>query len=681
MNNDEMYTNYQNMVTQVNTSLVQLEETAKALNMEETQKRLVARREKLEKRCFAVGILGEFKRGKSSLINSLLCTEIIPVDILPCTATMNRVTYDMEPHAQLRMQDGTVKSIGLDDLTDYVTMLDAKGEARAANIDEAIVYYPCKFCQNGVDIVDTPGLNDNDRMTKITEEIIPKLDAVIMVMVPDSPLSQSEADFICQKLMTSDLGRMIFVVNKIDTVREKDRARIVNVIKERIQQKVLQKVEEIHGEASEEYKDAQKMLGGIQIFPLSAVEALEGKLSGNQSLIDKSGTAAFEQGLTHMLTEDRGALELSIPLTVIAKSMAEMTKQIEFRKNALTLDSTEFENKQQEILEQIHNLRNEKENEKKRLKQRAANVQEELKSQISDYYPQLKTELKQCVREISFDPKTVSTKKGQIAARDVIKDTIETQMKGSISSLTEKLELELRDTAGREAAEIGNFTKGFSDTLDTSMSDILKSKKSDYVIDAASILMEFTPLGLLGFNGIWQGYKQAGFKGAIGGFLTDTAVEFVAIAVLASLGLPALPIFLTSTIVGRAAAKTLPRMIFSEDSGNKWLKELYPKLDDSIDNMVKELKDKGELEKWIRGRVDTVYQELSEALDQECETLLKDTQATIDSVKKDLLENEMQRNVSAAQYDKDLETINALKDGLSPISDKVFRILSGNQTA
>lgn len=681
MNNDEMYTNYQNMVTQVNTSLVQLEKTAKALNMEETQKRLVARREKLEKRCFAVGILGEFKRGKSSLINSLLCTEIIPVDILPCTATMNRVTYDMEPHAQLRMQDGTVKSIGLDDLTDYVTMLDAKGEARAANIDEAIVYYPCKFCQNGVDIVDTPGLNDNDRMTKITEEIIPKLDAVIMVMVPDSPLSQSEADFICQKLMTSDLGRMIFVVNKIDTVREKDRARIVNVIKERIQQKVLQKVEEIHGEASEEYKDAQKMLGGIQIFPLSAVEALEGKLSGNQNLIDKSGTAAFEQGLTHMLTEDRGALELSIPLTVIAKSMAEMTKQIEFRKNALTLDSTEFGNKQQEILEQIHNLRNEKENEKNQLKQRAANVQEELKSQISDYYPQLKTELKQCVREISFDPKTVSTKKGQIAARDVIKDTIEAQMKGSISSLTEKLELELRDTAGREAAEIGNFTKGFSDTLDTSMSDILKSKKSDYVIDAASILMEFTPLGLLGFNGIWQGYKQAGFKGAIGGFLTDTAVEFVAIAVLASLGLPALPIFLTSTIVGRAAAKTLPGMIFSEDSGNKWLKELYPKLDDSIDNMVKELKDKGELEKWIRGRVDTVYQELSEALDQECETLLKDTQATIDSVKKDLLENEMQRNVSAAQYDKDLETINALKDGLSPISDKVFRILSGNQTA
>ena len=681
MNNDEMYTNYQNMVTQVNTSLVQLEGMAKALNMEETQKRLVARREKLEKRCFAVGILGEFKRGKSSLINSLLCTEIIPVDILPCTATMNRVTYDMEPHAQLRMQGGTVKSIGLDELTDYVTMLDAEGAARAENIDEAIVYYPCKFCQNGVDIVDTPGLNDNDRMTKITEEIIPKLDAVIMVMVPDSPLSQSEADFICQKLMTSDLGRMIFVVNKIDTVSEKNRARVVNVIKERIQQKVLQKVEEIHGEASEEYKDAQKMLGGIQIFPLSAVEALEGKLSGNQSLIDKSGTAAFEQGLTHMLTEDRGALELYIPLNVITESMREMTKLIEFRKNALTLDSTEFKNNQQEILEQIHNHRNEKENEKKQLKQSEANVQEELESQISDYYPQLKTELKQCVREISFDPKTVSTKKGQIAARDVINDTIETQMKGSISRLTEKLELKLRDTAGREAAEIGNFTKDLSDTLDTYMSDILKrGGKRDYVIGAASSLIDFT-LGASGIDGALEGFKRGGYKGAITGFFTDKAAEAVVITVLASLGLPALPIYLTSTIVGRAAAKTLPGMIFSEDSGNKWLKELYPKLDDSIDNMVKELKDKGELEKWIRGRVDTVYQELSEALDQECETLLKDTQATIDSIKKDLLENEMQRNVKAAQYDKDLETIIALKDSLSPISDKVSRILSGNQTA
>ena len=83
MNNDARYTSYQNMVTQVNTGLVQMQKAAARMNLEETAKQLEASREKLERRKFAVGILGEFRRGKSTVINSLLEKEIMPSDILP----------------------------------------------------------------------------------------------------------------------------------------------------------------------------------------------------------------------------------------------------------------------------------------------------------------------------------------------------------------------------------------------------------------------------------------------------------------------------------------------------------------------------------------------------------------------------------------------------------------------
>ena len=219
MTNDAGYISYQNMVTQVNTGLVQMQKIAQEMNLEETAKQLENRRKKLEARKFAVGILGEFKRGKSTVINSLLEKEIMPADILPTSATMNRVTYDMQPHVKLKMRDGSTMEIGIDDLPNYVTKLDEEKEAQAAKVEEAVVYYPCKFCQNGVDIVDTPGLNDDERMSRITEEIIPKLDVVIMVLVHDSPFSSSEADFVMNKLMTSDLGRILFLVNKIDTLR------------------------------------------------------------------------------------------------------------------------------------------------------------------------------------------------------------------------------------------------------------------------------------------------------------------------------------------------------------------------------------------------------------------------------------------------------------------------------
>ena len=124
MNNDARYTSYQNMVTQVNTGLVQMQKAAARMNLEETAKQLEARREKLERRKFAVGILGEFRRGKSTVINSLLEKEIMPSDILPTSATMNRVTYDLTPHVVLQMRDGSEMEIGIAQLPDYVTKLD-----------------------------------------------------------------------------------------------------------------------------------------------------------------------------------------------------------------------------------------------------------------------------------------------------------------------------------------------------------------------------------------------------------------------------------------------------------------------------------------------------------------------------------------------------------------------------
>ena len=101
--------------------------------------------------------------------------------------------------------------------------------------------------------VDTPGLNDDERMTRITEEIIPKLDVVIMVLVPDNPFSISEADFVLNKLMTSDLGRLLFLVNKIDLVRPRDRARVVESIRAKIQSSVLEKSKDVYGADGTKY--------------------------------------------------------------------------------------------------------------------------------------------------------------------------------------------------------------------------------------------------------------------------------------------------------------------------------------------------------------------------------------------------------------------------------------------
>ena len=682
MNNDAKYTSYQNMVTQVNTGLVQMQKAALGMNLEETGKNLEASRKKLEERKFAVGILGEFKRGKSTVINSLLEKEIMPADILPTSATMNRVTYDMTPHVELLMRDGTVMEIGIDELPDYVTKLDERREAQAALVEEAIVYYPCKFCQNGVDIVDTPGLNDDERMSRITEEIIPKLDVVIMVLVHDSPFSSSEADFVLNKLMTSDLGRILFLVNKIDTLRrESDRVRAIENIKSRIQEKVLESTKRIYGEGSQEYQDTKRKLGNIKVFPFSALDALDGKLEGDPELIAKSGTIPFEQELTRMLTEERGALELQIPLSVMGRGAQEIIKAIETRKNALQMSSQEFEEQQKEALAQIEAIRAQKTEEKKRLRNSAIAARDQLTAQVAEFYPALREQLMAALDNTYIDSASMSTKGGQDAAVYTYIYSLNKEMETSMSGFSERIEMQLRNIAGEEAARLGTFAQEVSGRLDSLRAGIGTGdswKAGDFLSVGAEYAMAMT-LGGFGIGGVIEGFKEAGFKGAALGGAAGLAAQFATAAALMAVSLPALPLSLIALAAGPVASKFLVKKVFRRDVGEKKLTEIRQAMRKNLDEMMTDMEARGELEQWVRQRVSTVFEELSAALEDECETMLRDTQGTIDSIREDLLQNEMQRQKLLENYEENLKTVTQILERLEPVSKKVSRVLEGGQ--
>lgn len=227
------YVSYQNMLTEIMTQTESLKRICTKLELKQHTVSLDQVSDRLRNHVFRVGILGEFKRGKSTVINALLGQEVVPADILPCTATLNRVTWDVKPHARIIFKkDSSGKgptdvNLPVEELSSYVTKLTEQSESQAQQVEEAVVSYPCRFCQNGVEIIDTPGLNDDERMDIISENVIPTLDAIIMVVTPGAPFSMSEANFVRSKIMTSDLSRLIFVVNKIDTVRKKDRERCV----------------------------------------------------------------------------------------------------------------------------------------------------------------------------------------------------------------------------------------------------------------------------------------------------------------------------------------------------------------------------------------------------------------------------------------------------------------------
>jgi predicted GTPase len=136
--------------------------------------------------------MGEFRRGKSSLINALLGLNVLPSDVTPTTATINRITFGTEPKATIHFMDGRKSDINISELQSYVTKLTEENEKTALSIREAVIYYPTVICQNHVDIIDTPGLNDDETMTRTTINILNDIDAVIVTVSALFPYSETE---------------------------------------------------------------------------------------------------------------------------------------------------------------------------------------------------------------------------------------------------------------------------------------------------------------------------------------------------------------------------------------------------------------------------------------------------------------------------------------------------------
>lgn len=264
-------------------------------------------RARVEERRFTVAVVGDFRRGKSTFINALLGRAVLPSDVAPTTATVNRVTWGTRPAAELRFHDGRPpETIPIESLAEHVTKLTEGAEARAAMIREAVVTWPVRFCRNDVDILDTPGLGDEATMTAVTMRQLPHVDAAILVVMADSPFSETEGEFL-DRLYAEGVTELLFVVSALDRIRRQvDRERVIVSIRDRIATRVRLIADARFQPGSHEHADFMTRRGKPRVFGVSALAALEARAvegAENVDTIEASGMPAFEDALESFLTQ------------------------------------------------------------------------------------------------------------------------------------------------------------------------------------------------------------------------------------------------------------------------------------------------------------------------------------------------------------------------------------------
>lgn len=298
----------------------------------------------LKSKKYNVAVMGEFKRGKSSLINALLGSKILPADATPTTATINRITYGTTPKTEILYKDGTTQQININDLEDYVTKLTAEGETRAQKIKEATVSYPTVICQNHVDIIDTPGLNDDENMTQITIDMLNNVDGVIVPLHTKAPFSETERKFVCQMIKNEKINNIIFVVTFIDQLDEDERSYedYMQYVKNRIQSSVYEEFSKNREDKA--YLDkAHYLLDKIQLIGISSSKAIKAFTNNNQALLRESHFEEFKDHLLRAITSKQleNAIKKSIELIemiVLQLDEQNLKKMKAYNQEAITLE-------------------------------------------------------------------------------------------------------------------------------------------------------------------------------------------------------------------------------------------------------------------------------------------------------------------------------------------------------
>jgi len=169
---------------------------------------------------FIVTVLGEFNRGKSSLLNSLLGQTLLPIGVLPTTATINVIhsgdAQEIKVHYKGDLASEILSPTEFKDLS-------KTDEAKLSQINYIEVTSPDIELPPDVILVDTPGVNDiNEHREAITYGFIPNSDATILVLSASTPLKKTELDFLKSNILGSHIERILFVLNKVDQIEAQE---------------------------------------------------------------------------------------------------------------------------------------------------------------------------------------------------------------------------------------------------------------------------------------------------------------------------------------------------------------------------------------------------------------------------------------------------------------------------
>lgn len=429
---------------------------------------------------FSIVLIGEFSAGKSTFLNALMQKRILPSFSSETTATVNFLQHTSKaPNGEkgiVYYRDGhtqTVPDLSVDTLKKFVTVAGDKGEVTVAGTTERVdLFLESRFLEDGVMLVDSPGLNGTANLEEITRRQIEKSHASIFLFTAEQPGSKTEFEALCD--LRTKCKRIFIVLNKIDTIKSAEDS-------------VERVVELLRNNYMKQFPDAKVL---PEIYPISAYKALTARDPGcyNETPMEAdearraeedSRLPAFEERLFRYLVEGEKTKEtFSIEIHALQSMLNGECRELDARIDALSAERspTELMEKRAELEEKIAEQRGQQEAQSQELQQKIQRVMRDHRDKVHNCRTVILSRVKAAIdtddREELQD----------YAAR--LQTTLDTEYRRQSQAVDEELDEVLRDVVLETSAEV---LAGLEEALSSIPGMVFKVSTPDFRIDETEI--------------------------------------------------------------------------------------------------------------------------------------------------------------------------------------------------
>ncbi|MBD2006137.1 MULTISPECIES: dynamin family protein [Cyanophyceae] len=284
---------------------------------------------------FRLLVLGDMKRGKSTFLNALIGENLLPSDVNPCTAILTVLRYGAQKKVTVYFNDGkSPEELDFQHFKHKYTIdpaeakqLEQNKKPAFPNIDYAVVEYPLPLLEQGIEIVDSPGLNDTEARNELSLGYINNCHAILFVLRASQPCTLGERRYLENYIKGRGLS-VFFLINAWDQVREG-----------LIDPDDVEELQEAEGKRRRVFK--ANLSGYCQVdghdiydervFEISAIKALRRRLKNSSASLESTGFPEFMGALNTFLTKERAIAQLRQARTLARQTCNHTREAIERR--------------------------------------------------------------------------------------------------------------------------------------------------------------------------------------------------------------------------------------------------------------------------------------------------------------------------------------------------------------